>query len=64
MAAEIVRDRVIHRVLRRKVEQYGNREFFRCANRVFGYQDLDRESSKWLLHSRALVSRKETRSRL
>ena len=46
MTTEMVRDRVIHRVLRKKVEQYGNREFFRCTNQVFGYQDLDRESSK------------------
>ena len=46
MVPDIVRDRVIHRMLKRKVEQYGNREFFRCVNQTFGYQDLDRESNK------------------
>lgn len=42
----IIHDRVIHRVLRKKVEQYGNCEFFYFKDRVFGYEDFDRESDK------------------
>ncbi|MCX6584164.1 MAG: AMP-binding protein [Candidatus Aminicenantes bacterium] len=39
-------DRTIHRLLKSKAEQYGNREFFRFNDQVFGFRDLDRESNK------------------
>ena len=45
-SVDIAHDRVIHRVLKKKVEQYGNREFFRFEDQGFGYQDFDRESDK------------------
>ena len=40
------RDRTIHRALRRKAEEHGNRDFFYYKDQVFGYEDLDRESDK------------------
>ena len=40
------RQRVIHQVLKQKVEQYGNREFFRFQDQVFGYEDFDRASDR------------------
>ncbi len=33
-------------MLKRKAEQYGNREFFRFNDEVYGFLDLDRESDK------------------
>lgn len=42
----IAHNRVIPRVLKQKVEQYGNREFFYFKDQVFGYKDFDRESDK------------------
>ncbi|MBW2370011.1 MAG: AMP-binding protein, partial [Deltaproteobacteria bacterium] len=39
-------ERTIHRVLKAKVKQYGNREFFRFNDQVFGFEDLDRHSDK------------------
>jgi crotonobetaine/carnitine-CoA ligase len=44
--ADVVHDRVIHRVLRQKVEQYGNRDFFYFKEQTFGYEDFDRQSDK------------------
>ncbi|RIK93937.1 MAG: ATP-dependent acyl-CoA ligase [Proteobacteria bacterium] len=44
--ASLTRNRTVHGVLADKVTQYGNREFFRFGDQVFGYQDLDRESNK------------------
>lgn len=43
---DITHDRVIHRVLKEKVKQYGNREFLRFKDQTFGYEDFDRESDK------------------
>jgi len=43
---DIVHERVIHRVLRRQAEKYGNREFFRFKELVFGFEDFDRESDR------------------
>jgi crotonobetaine/carnitine-CoA ligase len=45
-SGDIVRRRVIHRILAEKAEQYGNREFFYFKDQVFGYEDFDRESNK------------------
>ena len=45
-SGDIAHDRVIHRVLKQKVDQYGNREFFYFKDQVFGYEDLNRESNK------------------
>jgi len=45
-SVDIAHDRVIHRVLKEKVEQYSNREFFRFEDQVFGYQDFEKESDK------------------
>ncbi|MCU0288194.1 MAG: AMP-binding protein, partial [Acidobacteria bacterium] len=42
----IIYDRTIHQLLKKKVQQYGNREFFRFNDEVFGFEDLDRESDK------------------
>ena len=44
--SDFIRERVIHRVLKQKVVEWGNREFFRFKNAVFGYEDFDRESDK------------------
>ncbi|UCF93554.1 MAG: AMP-binding protein [Desulfobacterales bacterium] len=38
--------RVIHQTLKRQVAQYGNRDFFRFKEQVFGYEDFDRESDR------------------
>ncbi len=43
---DIFSERVIHRVLQQKVEQFGNREFFRFNDQVFGYKDFDRLSNQ------------------
>jgi len=43
---DVFHERVIHRVLERKVEQYGNREFFRFDDRTFGYEDFNREANR------------------
>lgn len=43
---DIVHQRTIHKVLKEKVQQYGNREFFCFKEQVFSYEDLDRESDK------------------
>ena len=40
------RERVIHRALKQKVDQYGNREFFRFKDQSFGYEDFDRLSDR------------------
>ncbi len=45
-ADDLFHERVIHRVLKSKVKQYGNREFFRYKDQIFGYEDFDRESDK------------------
>ena len=39
-------ERTIHRILKAKVKQFGNREFFRCNDQVFGFEDFDRQSDK------------------
>ena len=39
-------ERTIHSVLKTKVTQYGNREFFRWNDNIFGFQDVDRQSDK------------------
>ena len=46
MAEDLVHERTIHRVLRQKVAQYGNRDFFYFKDRSLGYEDLDRESDR------------------
>lgn len=43
---DMLPQRTIHQLLKKKVEQYGNREFFRFNDQVFGFEDLDRESDK------------------
>ncbi|MCP4576550.1 MAG: AMP-binding protein, partial [Deltaproteobacteria bacterium] len=43
---DIRHERTIHRVLKAKVKQYGNREFFRWNDQVFGFEDFDRQSDK------------------
>jgi len=45
-SGDIAHNRVIHRVLKQKIEQYGNREFLYFKDQVFGYKDFDRESDK------------------
>ncbi len=44
--AGLARERTIHAVLRHKVEELGNRDFFTFRDHVYGYADLDRESDK------------------
>jgi crotonobetaine/carnitine-CoA ligase len=44
--ADMAHERTIHRVLKQKVRQYGNREFFRFKDQVFGYEDFDRASDR------------------
>ncbi len=39
-------DRIVHQLLRRKVEEFGNREFFRYGSQAFGYEDFNRFSSQ------------------
>lgn len=39
-------ERTIHRLLSKQVRRYGNRDFLRFKDRVFGFEDLDRESDK------------------
>ena len=39
-------NRVIHRALKQKVDQLGNRQFFYVVDEVFGYEDFERESSR------------------
>jgi carnitine-CoA ligase len=47
MATDDVRhERTIHRVLKAKVKQFGNREFFRWNEQVFGFEEIDRQSDK------------------
>jgi len=43
---DMAHGRVIHQTLKRKVEQYGNREFFRFKDEVFGYDDFERKSNR------------------
>lgn len=43
---DIIFERTIHQLLRKKVHQYGNREFFRFNDVPYGFEDLDRESDK------------------
>lgn len=43
---DVRHDRTIHRVLKAKAKQYGNREFFRWNDRVFGFEDFDRQSDR------------------
>jgi crotonobetaine/carnitine-CoA ligase len=45
-SGDVVRTRVVHRVLAEKVEQYGNRDFLYFEDQVFGYEDFDRESNR------------------
>ncbi len=45
-ATDIAHERVIQRELKKKVEQFGNREFFCFRDETFGYLDLDRESDR------------------
>ncbi len=46
MAEDLNHERTIHRVLRQKVKQHGNRDFFYFKDQTFGYEDLDRESDR------------------
>ncbi len=39
-------ERTIHRVLRQRVKQAGNRDFFYFKDQTFGYEDLDQESDR------------------
>lgn len=43
---DMVTERIVHNILKKKIRQYGNREFFRHEDQVFGYEDFDRESDK------------------
>jgi carnitine-CoA ligase len=43
---DLFSERVVHKVLKKKTKQYGNREFFRYKDQVFGYEDFDKESDK------------------
>ena len=43
---DIRHERTIHRVLKAKVEQYGNRDFFYWKDQAFGFEDFDRQSDK------------------
>ncbi len=43
---DMVRERVIHKVLERQVAEYGNREFLYFKDEKFGYRDLDQYSNK------------------
>ena len=45
-SGDMFHERTIHHMLKQKVEQYGNREFFFFKDQVFGYEDFDRESNK------------------
>jgi crotonobetaine/carnitine-CoA ligase len=40
------RQRTVHRELKRKVEKYGNRDFFYFKDQAYSYEDLDRESDR------------------
>ncbi|NLT36268.1 MAG: AMP-binding protein [Gaiellales bacterium] len=40
------RERTIHALLKRRVAEHGNREYFTFRERVYGYEDLDRESDR------------------
>lgn len=46
MSSDLIHDRVIHKVLEKKVMQHGNREFLMYKDEVFGYQDFDRLSDR------------------
>ncbi len=46
LESDIIRDRVIHRVLERQVEKYGNRTFMYFKDKVFGYEDLDQRANR------------------
>ncbi|MCP5101965.1 MAG: AMP-binding protein, partial [bacterium] len=46
MIDDLLHDRTIQQLLRKKVRRYGNRDFFYFEDRVFGLEDLDRESDK------------------
>ena len=43
---DLVHGRTIHRVLKNKVHQYGDREFFYYKGKGFSYQDLEKASDK------------------
>ena len=45
-AEDLIHQRTIHRVLQDKVQQYGNREFFRYLGKSFSYEDLEREANR------------------
>ena len=55
---DVIHDRVIHQVLEQKAEQYGNRDFLYFKDKVFGYEDFDRESSKVAAGLQAIGIRK------
>lgn len=39
-------ERTVHHLLAKKARQYGNRDFLRFNDQLFGFEDLDRESDK------------------
>ncbi|RIK95355.1 MAG: ATP-dependent acyl-CoA ligase [Proteobacteria bacterium] len=41
-----MRSRTVHQILADRVDRYGNRDFIRFCDQVFGFQDLDRESNR------------------
>ncbi|MFH1882800.1 MAG: AMP-binding protein, partial [Planctomycetota bacterium] len=43
---DIIHDRVIHQVLKQKVDEYGNRDFLFFKDQAYSYEDLDQESDK------------------
>lgn len=45
-SGDITHERTIHQVLKKRVEEYGNREFFRYKDQSFGYEDVEHESDK------------------
>ena len=43
---DIIRKRVVHRVLEEKARQYGNRDLFFYKDQVFGYEDFNQGASR------------------
>lgn len=46
MTEDCIHERTIHRVLRQKVKEFGNRDFFYYQDQTFGYEDLDQSSDR------------------
>ena len=46
MASDTSRDRVVHAVLERQAEKYGNRTFFYFREKEFGYEEFNQISNR------------------